>query len=55
MRIDPAQWVALKNALLALYNPEEDSLRFYFLGKHGRQKIEHHGAKPAPDVIRDPL
>ncbi len=53
--VDPAQWVALKNQLLTIYDPSEDSLRFYFLGKHGREKLEHHGAKPAPDILRDTL
>lgn len=53
--IDPAQWVVFKNELLSIYDPKEDSLRFYFLGKHGRQKVEHHGAKPATDIIRDVL
>ena len=54
-QVDPAQWVTLKNNLLAAYNPKEDSLRFYFLGKHGRQKMEHYGAKPVADIIQDPL
>lgn len=53
--VDPAQWVILKNQLLSLYNSEEDSLRFYFLGKHGRQKVEHHGTYSVPDIIRDSL
>ncbi len=53
--VDPAQWVALKNKLLTIYNAEEDSLRFYFLGKNGRNKVEHHGAKPAPDLSKDTL
>jgi CRISPR-associated protein Cas2 len=53
--IDMAQWVVFKNELLSVYHPEEDSLRFYFLGKHGRQKVEHYGAKPTSDVVRDTL
>lgn len=53
--VDPAQFVMLKNQLMEIFDPEEDSLRFYFLGKKGRQKIEHVGAKPAPDPFRDPL
>ncbi len=27
-----------------------DSLRFYFLGKEGRRRIEHIGAKPVTDL-----
>lgn len=53
--VDPGQWVLLKSDLLSIYNSEEDSLRFYFLGKHGRRKIEHYGAKPAPDILHDSL
>lgn len=53
--VDPAQFTLLKNELTEIYNPEEDSLRFYFLGKEGRRRVEHLGAKPVADVLRDPL
>jgi CRISPR-associated protein Cas2 len=53
--VDPAQWVRLKEKLLDLYDPSEDSLRFYLLGSKGRQKVEHFGAKVVPDVLRDAL
>lgn len=53
--IDQAQFVVLKNTLMEIFNPEEDSLRFYFLGKKGRQKVEHVGAKPVADPLRDAL
>lgn len=53
--IDMAQFTVLKNRLMQIYDPEEDSLRFYFLGKKGRQKVEHLGAKPVADSLRDPL
>lgn len=53
--VDPAQFVMLKNQLMEIFDPEEDSLRFYFLGKKGRQKVEHVGAKPTPDPFRDTL
>lgn len=53
--VDPAQFTVLKNELTEIYNPEEDSLRFYFLGKEGRRRVEHLGAKPVADVLRDPL
>jgi len=47
--LDPAQWEMLKSALLSIIEPETDSLRFYFLGKNWRHRVEHHGAKPAYD------
>lgn len=53
--VDPAQFIDLKNRLVEIYKPEEDSLRFYFLGKKGKQKVEHIGAKPSVDPVRDPL
>jgi CRISPR-associated protein Cas2 len=53
--LEPDQWVRLKNRLLDIYDEEVDSLRFYKLGKNWRGKIEHHGAKPALDLFKDPL
>lgn len=53
--ISPEQWVRLKAALLNIYDPETDSLRFYHLGSKWKGKVEHHGAKPSPDLLRDPL
>lgn len=47
--LTPAQLVELKATLLDIYYPEEDSLRFYHLGKKGREKVEHHGAKAVAD------
>lgn len=53
--VDPASFVLLKNTLMQIFNPELDSLRFYFLGKKGRTKVEHVGAKVVPDPLRDAL
>lgn len=47
--LTPAQYVELKAELLDIYEPDEDSLRFYHLGKKGREKVEHHGAKAVAD------
>jgi CRISPR-associated protein Cas2 len=47
--------VTLKESLLDIFDPEEDSLRFYFLGKKGRQRVEHIGAKHTDDPLRDAL
>ena len=47
--LTPAQYVELKAELLDIYEPSEDSLRFYHLGKKGREKVEHHGAKAVAD------
>ena len=53
--VDPAQWVVFRDQLLSIYDEELDSLRFYKLGKNWKNRIEHHGAKPAPDIFRDSM
>ena len=53
--IDNAQWVVLRERLLDLYSEDEDSLRFYFLGKNWQRKLEHHGLKETPDLENDTL
>jgi len=47
--VDPAQWETLKHQLTDEFDPEEDSLRFYFLGKNWKCRVEHVGAKPTYD------
>lgn len=41
--IDPAKWEVLKNELLSIYDQEEDSLRFYYLGANWQNKVERFG------------
>ena len=43
--VDPAQWTIMQNKLMKTYEPSEDSLRFYYLGKNWERKVEHHGTK----------
>ena len=47
--VDPAQWAELRARLIQEFNPDEDSLRFYFLGSNWRRRVEHLGAKPSYD------
>lgn len=47
--VDPAQWVELKHRLEVEMNPLQDSLRYYFLGKNWKNRVEHVGAKPTYD------
>jgi CRISPR-associated protein Cas2 len=47
--VDPAQFAVLRNRLTAEIKPEEDSLRFYFLGQNWQRRVEHIGAKPTYD------
>ncbi len=53
--ITPAQWVELKGALMDIYDPDVDSLRFYHLGANWKRRVEHHGAKETLDILRDSL
>lgn len=47
--VDPARWTVFKNRLIDEIKPEEDSLRFYFLGANWQRRVEQIGAKPAYD------
>ena len=47
--VEPAQWVGLKQKLIDIIDPKKDSLRFYFLGKNWKRRVEHAGAKPGYD------
>jgi CRISPR-associated protein Cas2 len=49
-QLDSETWARLKLRLLDEYDPEEDSLRFYMLGRNWRQRIEHFGTKPSVDL-----
>jgi CRISPR-associated protein Cas2 len=50
MQLDPAQWATFKDRLLQIVDLEKDSLRFYFLGKNWKRKVEHHGMKAGYDI-----
>ncbi len=47
--VDPAQWTRLRARLSEEINPEQDSLRFYFLGSNWKTRVEHVGANPGYD------
>lgn len=49
-QLDPEKWARLRLRLLDEYRPEEDSLRFYFLGSNWQNRVEHHGVKPSVDL-----
>lgn len=48
--LDPATWVKLRSRLEKLYHPEQDSLRFYFLGAKWERRVEHLGRTPDVNV-----
>ena len=53
--VDPAQWVELKAKLADIYDPAQDSIRFYMLGHRGFEKVEHLGAKPTQNPLHSTL
>ena len=44
------QWTRLKIRLIREIKPQEDSLRFYFLGNNWRRRVEHHGVDRGVDL-----
>ncbi len=53
-QVSPAQWEKLKNKLLSIYDKEQDSLRFYYLGSNWKHRVEHYGASLSKS-IDDPM
>lgn len=47
--LEPAQWTDLRRRLVDEIDQDKDSLRFYFLGKNWRRRIEHVGTKTSYD------
>ena len=47
--VDPAQWTMFRQKLIKEIDPNQDSLRFYFLGANWKRRVEHVGAKPSID------
>ena len=49
-QVDPAQWATLQKILEDIIDPDQDSLRYYYLGKNWKRRVEHVGAKPSTDL-----
>lgn len=47
--LDPAQFTVLRYKLESIMDKERDSLRYYFLGKNWKNRVEHVGAKETYD------
>lgn len=47
--LDYAAFLKLKNTLIKLIDASRDSLRFYYLGNHWKNIIEHVGIKSGYD------
>ena len=47
--VDPAQWIRLRQRLVDETKLDEDNLRFYFLGKNWKIRVEHVGVQRSYD------
>lgn len=47
--LEPAQWTELRRRLVDEIDEDKDSLRFYFLGKNWKRRVQHVGAKASYD------
>ncbi|SMP64748.1 CRISPR-associated endonuclease Cas2 [Anoxynatronum buryatiense] len=47
--LDPTEFAKFKDILESEIDPEKDSLRYYFLGKNWKNRVEHVGAKESYD------
>ena len=41
--VEPPMWTLMRQALIEAVDLKQDSLRFYFLGKNWKPRIEHLG------------
>jgi len=48
--VDPAQWTMMRQQLREVFDEDQDSLRFYFLGSNWKNRVEHLGSKEAIDI-----
>lgn len=47
--VDPAQFTQLKHSLDEIMDEERDSIRYYYLGKNWKNRVDHFGAKKGYD------
>jgi len=52
--VGPTDWVRLRESLLTIIEPAEDSLRIYPLDENARSRIEHYG-RGEPLDLEGPL
>lgn len=48
--VDSVQLMEMKAKINEIIDPTIDSVRYYNLGKHGREHVDHVGAKPGLNV-----
>lgn len=55
MQLGQKEWVELKARLLREIDPEQDSLRVYFIDQSSKDRIEHYGVCAPLNVVDDTL
>ena len=55
MQLGQKEWIELKARLLGEIDPNQDSLRVYFIDQVGKDKIQHYGNHIPVNVIEDTL
>lgn len=53
-QVGQTEWIQLRDRLLREIQPNEDSLRFYYLDETAKSKTEHHGVDKPID-LSEPL
>jgi CRISPR-associated protein Cas2 len=49
--VNPTQWLELETMLKKAIRPDQDSMRFYFLGSNWDGKVEHFGVNGGYDPV----
>lgn len=49
INLDYGNFLKVKDKLLKIIDQDKDSLRFYYLGNHWKNRIEHFGTKEGYD------
>ncbi len=49
-KIDPAQYVQLKERIITAIDTKQDSIRFYHLGNNWKNRVEHFGKNSDYDI-----
>lgn len=47
--LEPYQFIQLRHRLESIVNPDTDSLRYYYLGRNWKNRVDHFGAKQGYD------
>ncbi|MGI6036056.1 MAG: CRISPR-associated endonuclease Cas2 [Limnochordia bacterium] len=47
--VDPTQFAQMRDKLEGEIDPAQDSLRYYYLGRNWKRRVEHVGAKETYD------